>query len=65
MKHINFPANVGPLEILKPAGSMLRNLFGSDVPSDLLLLEYAQNMQITKTFWFIGGKLFNEIKHIK
>jgi hypothetical protein len=31
-----------------PAGSMLRNLFGSHVPSDLLLLEDAQSIQIKK-----------------
>ena len=34
--------------IYKPVGSTLRNLFGYHVPSDLLILEDAQSIQIKK-----------------
>jgi hypothetical protein len=37
-----------------PAGFMLRNLFGDNVPSDLLLLEDAQSTRIKKNE-FIGS----------
>jgi hypothetical protein len=36
---------------------MLSNVFDSHLPSDLLLLEDAQSMQIKIIFWFIGSML--------
>jgi hypothetical protein len=39
---------VGFTRDFKPAGSMLRNPFGSHVPSDLLLLEDALGIEINK-----------------
>ncbi len=61
MKLNNFPANfmVGSTRDFKLAGSMLRNLFGSHVSSDLLLSNDAQIIQIKQIFWFIGSKLSN------
>jgi hypothetical protein len=46
---------------VKPAGSMLRNHFGSHVPSDLLILEDAQNIQIQTYFGSLAACRFNEI----
>jgi hypothetical protein len=56
MKLNKFPAHFygGSTRNFKPAGSMLRNIFGSHVPSEILLLEDVQSMQITK-IWFIGS----------
>jgi hypothetical protein len=56
---LNFPPifKVGSTRNFKPAGSMLMNTFGSHVPSDLLILENAQSIQIKKIRWFIGSKL--------
>jgi hypothetical protein len=50
MKLNNFPASfkLGSTRDFKPAGSILWNLFGSQVPSDLILLEDAQSIQIQK-----------------
>jgi hypothetical protein len=53
MKLISFLPiyKVGSTQDFKPAGSMLRNIFGSHVPSDLLLLLDAQSKQIKKKHW--------------
>jgi hypothetical protein len=41
---------VGSTQDFKPAGSMPKKLFGSHVPSDLLLLEDIQSIQLKKYF---------------
>ena len=45
---------MGTIRDFKPAGSVLKNLFGAHVPSDLLLLEDAQSVQIKKN-WLISS----------
>ena len=56
-KLLTFPPifKLGSTRDFKHAGFMLRNLFGSHVPSGLLLLEDAQSIQIKETFCFIGS----------
>jgi hypothetical protein len=56
MKLNNFPAifKVGSTQNFKPPGSMLRNLFGSHVPSDLLLFGDARSTQIKKNWRYVA-----------
>jgi hypothetical protein len=66
MKLNNFLASfkVESTRDVEPAGSMLRNLFGSHVPSGLLLLEDAQSVQIKTYFSSLAVCRFKYKTHI-
>ncbi len=50
---------VGSTRDFKPAGSMLGNFFSSHVPSDLLLIEDAESIQIKQYFGSLAVCRFN------